>query len=156
TATFTINSYTLAVTTVGSGTVAKSPNQPSYTHGSTVALTATPATGWSFTGWSGDAAGSANPLTVTMDANKAITATFTINSYTLAATTVGSGTVPKTPNQPSYPHGSSVALTATPATGWSFTGWSGDAAGTANPLTVTMDANKAITATFTINSYTLT
>jgi len=47
-----------------------------------------------------------------------------------------------------YNAGSSVILTATPSPGYSFTGWSGDATGSTNPLTVTMDANKAITANF--------
>jgi uncharacterized repeat protein (TIGR02543 family) len=39
-----------------------------------------------------------------------------------------------------------VVLTATPATNWFFAGWSGDATGSTNPLPVTMDANKTITA----------
>src|SRR5437867_10300345 len=91
-----------------------------------------------------------------MDANKAVTATFVINTYTLTVTAVGSGTVTKNPNQATYNYGAVVQLIATPATGWHFVSWSGDATGTTNPLSVTMDANKAITGTFAINTYTLT
>jgi uncharacterized repeat protein (TIGR02543 family) len=149
--------FTLTVTTSGSGTVTKNPNAASYAGGTSVVLTATPAAGYTFTGWSGDATGSANPLTVVMTANKAITATFT-PTYTLTVTTSGSGTVTKNPNQTSYLSGSIVTLTATPAAGYVFAGWSGAATGTTNPLTVTMTGNKAITATFTLTTttYTLT
>ncbi|WP_159439873.1 InlB B-repeat-containing protein [Pontibacter lucknowensis] len=69
--------HTLAVSTSGSGTVTRSPEQSSYPAGSTVSLTATPAPGYAFAGWSGDASGSANPLSLIMDRNKAVTATFT-------------------------------------------------------------------------------
>ncbi|QMU26764.1 InlB B-repeat-containing protein [Adhaeribacter radiodurans] len=72
-----IPTYTLTVTTIGSGTVTKSPNQASYTSGSTVTLTATPASGFQFTGWSDDAAGTTNPLPVSMTSNKTIVAQFT-------------------------------------------------------------------------------
>ncbi|MGA1974786.1 MAG: NosD domain-containing protein [Conexivisphaerales archaeon] len=41
-----------------------------------------------------------------------------------------------------------VNITATPAPGCNFTGWSGDATGTANPTQVTMDGPKSITANF--------
>ncbi len=154
-ATFALNTYTLSVTVVGSGSVGRNPDQPSYDHGTTVDLTANPATGWTFTGWSGDATGTTNPVNVLMDANKSVTATFTANTYTLAVNTVGSGTVAKNPDQPSYDHGTSVELTASPVTGWTFTGWSGDATGSTNPVNVLMDGNKSVTATFTINTYTL-
>jgi non-reducing end alpha-L-arabinofuranosidase len=40
-------------------------------------------------------------------------------------------------------------VTATPGSGATFTGWSGAAAGTANPVVITMDANKSLTASFT-------
>jgi uncharacterized repeat protein (TIGR02543 family) len=140
----------------GSGMVTKNPDQATYLPGSAIQLTAAPATGWSFTGWSGAASGSANPLTVTMNANKTITATFTQNHYTLTVNVVGNGTVTKNPNQATYHYGDTVKLTAAPAAGWSFAGWSGSASGTANPLTVTMNGNKVITATFTQNHYTLT
>ena len=156
TATFTLNSYTLNVTTVGNGSVAKNPNQATYAHGTLVQLTATPGTGYSFTGWSGDTTATTNPLNVPMIANKNITATFTINSYTLNVSTVGSGSVAKNPNQATYTHGTIVQLTATPAVGYSFTGWSGDTVATTNPLPLPMIANRNLTATFTINSYTLT
>ena len=68
--------------------------------------------------------------------------------YTLTVNSNGNGTVTKMPDQPAYPPGSGVTLTANPATGWMFTTWSGDATGSTNPLFVTMNANKTITATF--------
>jgi len=41
-----------------------------------------------------------------------------------------------------------VTVTAVPAAGWQFDGWSGDLSGTANPTTITMNANKSVTANF--------
>ncbi len=72
-----------------------------------------------------------------------------IGTYTLTVVTVGSGTVTKAPDQATYRYGESVVLTATAAPGWSFSGWSGAAAGTARSVTVLLDSNKAVTATFT-------
>lgn len=42
-----------------------------------------------------------------------------------------------------------MTLTATPNAGYAFTGWSGDASGTGNPLNVTMNGDKNIVAAFT-------
>lgn len=42
-----------------------------------------------------------------------------------------------------------AAITATPASGYAFSKWTGDANGTANPLTLTMNADKNVTAVFT-------
>jgi uncharacterized repeat protein (TIGR02543 family) len=156
TATFAINTYTLDVVTSGNGTVAKSPNQASYDQGTVVSVTATPAEGHHFVGWSGDASGTANPLTLTLDGNRSITATFAINTYSLDVNSVGNGTVTRNPDRALYDHGTSVTLTAVPAAGHSLVGWSGDASGATNPLVITTDANKAITATFAINTYPLT
>jgi len=72
-------SYTLdlGLTPSNGGTVKKEPNESYYSSGSTVTVTASAASGWKFSSWDGDATGSTNPLSVTMDKNKVITAKFT-------------------------------------------------------------------------------
>ena len=68
-------------------------------------------------------------------------------TYTLT-TSATNGTVTKSPNSASYNANRVVTLTAVPNAGYVFTGWSGDATGTTNPLSVTMLGNKNITANF--------
>jgi uncharacterized repeat protein (TIGR02543 family) len=157
TATFTQNVYTLTVTVnpTGGGTVTPDKSPP-YHLNDVVTLTEAPSAGYTFSGWSGDGTGSGTTRTVTITGNMAVTATFTQNQYTLTVNTSGQGSVAKAPSQATYVSGSSVQLTATPSSGWSFSGWSGDASGTANPVTITMNGNKAVTATFTQNTYSLT
>ena len=142
--------FTLTTNVSGSGSVARNPNAASYASGTVVTLTATPAAGAQFTGWSGDLTGSANPATITMSANRTVTATFTTAAgpFTLNVSTNGSGTVSKSPNQATYAAGTVVTLTATAAANFGFVNWSGDLAGVANPTTVTMNANKNIVANF--------
>jgi len=142
-------SYTLTVTATN-GTVTRTPNQSSYAAGTSVTLQATPNSGYTFTGWSGALAGTANPATLVMNSNKSVTANFAVVSggtYTLTVSATN-GTVTKTPNQSSYAAGTSVSLQATPNSGYVFTGWSGALTGTANPATLVMDSNKSVTANF--------
>lgn len=270
--------YTLAVTTSGSGSVS---GAGTYDSGDTATLTATAASGWTFSNWSGDASGTNTTTTVYMDDDKTVTAVFTQNSsgggnsgdeihnfttsgtnssfysisgnlstskgtvnysgltltqclkiesstsvsfnaasegtltlvfnetfsgnfkidgtnysasngiisttvsagshtltkadianlyymslayaeggstttyYTLSTTINGQGTV--NPNSGSYEDGTSVVMTATPASGWQFDSWSGGYTG--NPATVVMDADKTITANFSqipVNPNTIT
>lgn len=67
-------------------------------------------------------------------------------THTLTVEVVGSGVV--TPSSSSYISGTVVSITSTAAAGWQFSGWDGDLTGLTSPLTVTMDADKAVTATF--------
>ncbi|MBK8039227.1 MAG: hypothetical protein IPK22_19150 [Verrucomicrobiaceae bacterium] len=67
--------YSLTVN-ASAGTVNVSPQLADYAAGTVVTLTALPAGDNSFLGWSGAATGSTNPTTVTMDANKTVTASF--------------------------------------------------------------------------------
>ena len=139
--------FSLTVSTVGQGSV--SPAGGSFDEGTAVSLTATPAAGWQFDGWSGDLTGSVNPSSLTMDANKSVTATFSevvVPQFTLTVSTVGQGSV--SPVGGSFDEGTVVSLTATPAAGWQFDGWSGDLTGSVNPSSLAMDANKSVTATF--------
>ncbi len=293
----TPTSYSLTTNIgTGSGTITRNPDQATYASGTQVTLTANADTGYVFTGWSNGATGSTNPITITMDANKTVTANFeatgpaatryeqdnaylvytgrwttststaysgrsykttntaganvtacftgTAVSYiarmssslgiakvtldgevsyvdlysrttkyqqvawtrsglqdgphtlvierngtrnpsssgysinldaldivgtltSLSATSyslttnvgTGSGTITRSPDQAAYTSGAQVTLTANPTTGYVFTGWSNGATGDANPVTITMDANKTVTANFQESSsvtYTLT
>ncbi len=301
----TQSNYSLNVSTSGNGSVIKNPNQASYSPGSNVSLTATPASGYQFSGWSGDVSGNGNPANVVMNSNKTVTATFglisstplvtnlsvnssrsyvldnltvgvlhytdrsypvtsvpaylnnevmirtpnddktntlsslinfqlnrpatvyiaydprvtslpawmnsfqkttsvigvndskinnmelyskqfaagnvslggnmaspaagaltgyfvvikeqpTQSNYLLNVSTSGNGSVTKNPDQASYSPGSNVSLTATPASGYQFSGWSGDVSGNGNPANVVMNSNKTVTATFGLISSTLT
>jgi hypothetical protein len=69
-------SYILTVAHTGSGSVAQTPYLASYTAGSVVTLTATPGTGYAFKSWSGALTGMANPVVVTLDADRSVTANF--------------------------------------------------------------------------------
>ena len=145
--------YTLSVSTAGtgSGTVAKIPDQTTFAAGSTVVLTATAATGSIFMSWSGDASGDTNPLTVTMDSNKTIVATFNAGTVLYSLNTSvpgGGGTITKSPDQAMYPSGTSVQLTAVPATGYTFHHWTGAVTGITNPASVVMDSHKTVQAVF--------
>jgi uncharacterized repeat protein (TIGR02543 family) len=86
------SSHTLTAVTSPSagGSVVRSPDAVSYTVGTTVTLTATPATGYSFTGWSGDLSGMKNPETVTMNTDKTVTASFVMNTGNIMKLTLGS------------------------------------------------------------------
>jgi uncharacterized repeat protein (TIGR02543 family) len=160
-------SFTL--TTSGTnGTVVKSPNQTTYTSGSIVSLTATPNSGYSFTGWAGDATGTANPLSVTMSANKNITANFSLTNTNVAVTGVTLA-----PGTASVAVGSTVALTATvsPANATDKTVSysssntavatvnaagvvSGVSAGTATITVTTQDGSKTATSAITVTAVT--
>jgi uncharacterized repeat protein (TIGR02543 family) len=99
-----------------------------------------------------------------MTSDRAVTATFTAvpSSFTAVPSSLtvaigggaGSGTVtgggiscPGTCSK-SYSHGTSVSLTATPAAGFVFSGWSGACSGT-DTCDLTMTSDRAVTATFT-------
>ena len=92
-----VRTYTLGVTVAGSGSVGRTPDLAVYQHGSRWPCRRTPAAGHYFAGWSGDTTGSANPITLTMYANKSVTATFE------ASTGVENGPITALALQPARP-----------------------------------------------------
>jgi C1A family cysteine protease/predicted secreted protein len=69
----------LAVDPAGSGTIATDPLPNcggGYEPDTLVELTANANPGWQFSAWGGDASGSTNPITITMDSNKSVMAHF--------------------------------------------------------------------------------
>jgi autotransporter-associated beta strand protein len=168
----------------------------SYQPGSMASLSAMPDPGYIFSGWTGDVSGTANPLSLMMDADKTVGATFgpdlsdsdsdglsnydeiiTHGTNPLVADTDGDGysdgieiqngtnpldpaSVPTfdltltTPQYGSlsgagtYPLNTNATLAATANPGYIFTKWTGDASGTENPLSLNMNADKTVGATF--------
>ena len=124
----------------------------SFSAGTSVTVTAAQNTGYTFASWTDKATGAvastSSSYTFPLSANRNLVANFAINTYTLTVN-ANNGTVAKNPNQATYNHGSTAQLTATPNQGYIFSSWSGDATGFTNPLTVTMNGNKNITANFT-------
>jgi uncharacterized repeat protein (TIGR02543 family) len=165
---------TLTVTNAGGGTVTSSPagincgsdctetyefDPPDFpaVH---VTLTATPDVGMVFTGWSGACSGTGT-CQVAMSQNRSVTATFAVVTFDLTVTLAGagSGTVTSSPAgincapdcSGTYNDDTMVTLTATPATGSVFDGWSGDCTGTGSCV-VTMDQARSVTASFELDN----
>ena len=142
------STYSITVNSTN-GTVARSIAGPDYEPGTSVTLTATAATDYAFTGWSGDYTGTENPLTVQVDSNLNITANYESTAPPTYALTINSqyGTVARSIEGP-YPSGTAVELTVTANPNWQFTGWTGAYEGTENPLTVQIDAATELTANY--------
>ena len=144
----------LTLLTNGSGQVLLNPPAGPYLFGSTVQLTALPSPGYYFFGWANAASGFADPLlfAVTNDA-PGITALFAALKPSQVSLTVlpqGTGTVLINPARNVYTNGDTVTLTAVPGSDSLFTGWSGDAAGSLNPLVLALDSNELILANFAV------
>jgi len=161
TATFvsTTPQVTLTVDTVGYGHVDLSPEPVNGTYdlGTLVTMTAVPQTDWQFAEWLGDTMSTENPLTVAVDSNMAVTARFesVFPQVTLTMIIVGQGNVSQDPEPilGTYSVNTMVTITANPALGWEFSGWSGDLVSTDNPDSILMDTDKTVTATFVETQY---
>jgi uncharacterized repeat protein (TIGR02543 family) len=162
--------FPLSVSVTGAGTVTGGSSlscgaggsicSENETAGSTVALTATPETGATFTGWGGACVGTITTCSVTMSSAKSVTATFSGGSsaeVVLSVSVTGRGRITgggitcgngaKTCSAKEK-QGSTVGLTATPATGAAFGGWGGACSGVIATCTVEMSAATSVSATF--------
>ena len=143
---------TLATTVAGSGQVLLNPPGGRYPYGAIVRLTAVPQPGSNFGSWGNAATGNINPLYFGISSpTQTVSAIFGVLPANQAALTVlinGAGRVNLNPQANAYPTNQSVTLTAVPDSGQSFVNWSGDASATQNPLTISMNVSKVITANF--------
>jgi len=67
---------------------------------------------------------------------------------TLASSTVGNGRIEVSPAKDSYVPADSIALTAIPATGWTFVKWAGDVGGREGTTGIAMSRNRTVQAWF--------
>ncbi len=131
----------------------------SYEEGTSVTLSAYPYTGDAFAGWSGGGCSGTGTCTVTMAADTEVTATFSApHTLTVYPNGSGSGRVDSSPAgigcsgycSASFEDGTQVTLTATPASGSSFGGWSGGGCGGTGTCTVTLKSSVEIHPTFNV------
>jgi uncharacterized repeat protein (TIGR02543 family) len=160
--------WTLTVNIVpsGGGSVTQTPPLPNagkYLSGTVVTLSATPNSGFQFSGWSGEGLSGTGSVNITMDSDKVVTATFTtVACYTLTINKNPSGGGNVTPNIPpdcnggtQYTSGSSVSLTASANSGFAFDSWNGCDSFAGTTCNVGMITTKTVTANF-VACYTLT
>jgi uncharacterized repeat protein (TIGR02543 family) len=164
---WTINAnYTLSVSKNGLGTISSNPSgidcggtcSSSYTSGTPVNLYATPASGYTFNGWSGGCSG-AGACTITMDGNKSVTANFAVDTsriVSIGKIGTGDGTVTRTGGSlncgstcaETMMQGATVSLSATAAAGSTFAGWSGGTCSGTGSCVFTLNSNTTVNATF--------
>ncbi len=145
-----IYSVTVSSSPSNGGSVSRNPDRELYTYGEQVTLTASPASGYDFSYWDGDASGSQNPKTITVTGDMSVTAYFIQGGYTLTTSVSpsGSGSVSKNPDKATYNSNDVVTLTASRGSGYTFSYWSGDLGGNQNPKNITMTGNSSVTANF--------
>lgn len=168
-------SLTVTLAGTGSGSVTSSPagiecgadcSEP-YDVGTMVTLTAVASSDSTFTGWSGACTGTA-ACTVTMDAARAVTATFTLRRYTIEIERGGTGSGTVLSNNPlglincgatcsaMVDHGTLVQIQATAGVGSTFGGWSGGGCDPATPIClVTVTSDTTIGASFALDQHTV-
>jgi hypothetical protein len=157
----------------GTGTVTSSDGTIScgtncsyqYPRNSIVTLIATAGAHSNFAGWSGGGCTGTGACVVTMSAATNVTATFTLQTFTLTTARAGNGggVVRSVDNNINcdancsfiYSYGTMVTLNATANIGSTFSGWSGGGCSGTGACVVTITAVVAVTATFTLNPYTL-
>ncbi len=126
--------------------------------GSRTTLSAVPAEGWIFAGWSGSCNGVAASCVVLAQGAMAAAASF-VEAGTLfpvAVTKVGQGTVSSRPTgidcgrtcSRSFPAGSTMTIEATPKKKWTFVRWDGACKGKKPVCTLGLDGAKSVSATF--------
>ena len=150
--------FNLNINIHGNGSVTKSPDLALYDSASSVQLTAVPSPGYAFYGWSDSVAGAANPITLIMNSNKVVAATFYLNSFAITASSGTNGTISPS-GSVNVNYGASQVFTITPNTGYHIDSVfiDNNYVGNSSPDTIkNVTANHTISAKFAINQYSIT
>jgi hypothetical protein len=143
---------------IGSGVIELNAVNP-IAYGSVVRATAIPNNGSHFTQWGSALTGTNSPAefaVVSTNAVRAVFGTLQAGQAALSVRIAGPGSVNVMPRQQVYAVGDSVTLMATPLGPTNqFSGWTGDAVGASNPLVITLNTSKVVTANFDVIAFTL-
>ena len=142
-----IRDWSLVINVEGSGISALSDESIRYSHQDQVDLIAIGNKENRFTGWTGDdLSGYVEMLTVQMNQDRELTATFT-TQYNLITNIVGGGAELNV-SESSFAPETPVTLRAVPDPGWTFHHWEGDLSGSNAETSITMDSSKSVSAVF--------
>ena len=154
TANFAANTYTLTYNAGANGTISGiTPQTVAYLNSGSQVI-AIPNTGYHFTSWS-DGVLTSNRTDVAVIGGTNVTASFAINTYVLTYNAVANGSVSGTSPQTVNYNTSGSPVYAAPLPGYHFVSWS-DGLATTNRTDANVISNITVTASFGINSYTLT
>ncbi len=151
--------YTLAIDTMGQGTVDREANTAAYAEGEMVRLSPLPAAGWVFEDWSG---ADSEDLTdngdgtwsLEMVKDRSLTANFGPGCYTLSVSVEpgSSGSVesslPPNCGGGGYAGGTKLQFVARPEPGYALGRWSGNLSGRGSPTALEITGDTSVTATF--------
>ncbi len=146
--------FSLIITHVnGAVTVDGSPYTVplSYASGTSVALVATPSSGFSFTNW--ENAMTSTNRSLLIDSNKTIVATFDIANYTLSYTAGNNGSIIGSSTQVVSYGATGTVVTASSSIGHYFANWS-DGYLNATRTDANVTSSLSVTANFATNTYT--
>lgn len=149
----------VAVNPTATGYTDPAEGSHAYVVGKVVSLVAVPRTGYRFVSWSGGVADPANPITtVTMTADKVVTANFQANRFTvvMAVNPQGSGSTIPSAGDTTVAAGAVLTVSARAADGYRFAYWSGDLNGELSPTTIKVEKNLQIAANFVAQDETIT
>uniref|UniRef100_UPI003594198F beta strand repeat-containing protein n=1 Tax=Acetobacterium sp. TaxID=1872094 RepID=UPI003594198F len=160
----TPKTFTISVgATPTPGGTAQVTSATSITYGKTATVVATPANGYSFTGWTdgdtGQSVSTDQTYSFEPSKNTRLIANFSQVAYSLSLTAnpTNGGTVGSGGTNLSY--GQQVNIQATPADGYVFTGWvdgSGNTVSSSPNASITINGNMALTANFAVVQYPIT
>ncbi len=140
----------LTVTLIGDGKVTPDLSGQKLTLGRSYALTAMPAKGQAFAGWSGSATSLAQRIAFVLKSNTVLQATF----VPVTVTTNGKGTVyPNLMTSTSLLINKSYTVTATPGAGQIFVGWTGSVTSSNPRVTLVLKPGFSAQANFIPNPY---
>ena len=144
--------HVLSIVAALGGTTDPAPGDYPVTEGQTVTITAIPSSGYSFLRWEvGVQQFTQNPIQVTMNADYTVTPVFmAIPMVSLSISTTPGGTTNPIPGNYQYPLNTVVSITAIPDPSYVFDQWlqDGVAIGTVSPISIVMDSDKNIVASF--------
>lgn len=142
----------------GTLSVNNKPKTPVYInlepYGTEFQITAVPNLGWDFNGWSGELTGNESTIRTIPDLGfgelYTVQGVFKRKDYEVNISIDGEGSVSEeVVVQPSnFTYETQVKLTANPSENWEFIEWSGDVSSVENPIIITIDSSKSITAKF--------